>query len=190
MRGSPGFSGELGNYCDTSLCCTTVYYWIMGVVTSTCKAMSCALGIVGKSRIVLKDDQLMAIKHVYTARMCLYGYRQIRQVPGTHVWVFPFVFIPHIHFGKAEATYCNCIPYRIFLRAVICKFSIRISMNYMEDIAELLAHAQTVDTRSTSPIFVERLGTGLDIFKLITMWTCTYYICIIVVLLTISGWSC
>ena len=42
-------------------------------------------------------------------------------------------------------------------------------MNYMEDIAELLAHAQTVDTRSTSPIFVERLGTGLDIFNLITM---------------------
>ena len=33
MRGSPGYSGELGNYCDTSLCCMTVHYWIMGVVT-------------------------------------------------------------------------------------------------------------------------------------------------------------
>ena len=35
-RQLPGFSGELGNYCDTSLCCTTVHYCIMRVVTSTC----------------------------------------------------------------------------------------------------------------------------------------------------------
>ena len=33
MRGSPGYSGELGNYCDTSPCCMTVHYWIMEVVT-------------------------------------------------------------------------------------------------------------------------------------------------------------
>ena len=36
MSGSPGFSEELGNYCDTSLSCMIVYYWIMGVVTWTC----------------------------------------------------------------------------------------------------------------------------------------------------------
>jgi len=24
VHSSPGFSGELGNYCDTSLCCTTI----------------------------------------------------------------------------------------------------------------------------------------------------------------------
>ena len=27
------FYGELGNYCDTSLCCITIHYWITGVVT-------------------------------------------------------------------------------------------------------------------------------------------------------------
>ena len=26
MRDSPGFSGELGSYCDTSPCCMTVHY--------------------------------------------------------------------------------------------------------------------------------------------------------------------
>ena len=30
--------------------------------------------------MALKDEKLMAIQHVYTARMHLYGYRQIRQV--------------------------------------------------------------------------------------------------------------
>ena len=38
------------------------------------KAVSCALCKVGKPRMALKDEQLMAIQHIYTARTCLYGY--------------------------------------------------------------------------------------------------------------------
>jgi len=40
------------------------------------KAMLCAFGKVGKPRMALKEEQLMAIQHVYMARMCwyLYGY--------------------------------------------------------------------------------------------------------------------
>jgi len=33
QRGFLGFWGELGNYCDTNLCCMTVHYWITGVIT-------------------------------------------------------------------------------------------------------------------------------------------------------------
>ena len=55
--------------------------------------------------MALKDEQLMAIQHVFLARMCLYGYRRIQQV---HMYkLFPFVFVPHIHFGKAEAAYLH-----------------------------------------------------------------------------------
>jgi len=32
------------------------------------KAVSCALGKIGKSKMALKDEQLMVIQHVYTAR--------------------------------------------------------------------------------------------------------------------------
>jgi len=72
MRGSPGFSGELGNYCDTSPCCMIIHYWFTRVVTSICssfnKVVLCALGKVG---MALKDKQLMAIQQVYTARTSL-----------------------------------------------------------------------------------------------------------------------
>ena len=109
------------------------------------KAMLCAFGKVGKPRMVLKDKQLMAIQHVYMARMCLYlyGYRQIWQMYE----FLPFVFMPRVHFGKAEvayrqatflhgvATHCNHIFYwiRIVLRVIICKFSLRILMNYTQN---------------------------------------------------------
>ena len=54
-----------------------------------------------------------------------------------------------------DAAHCNRIFYRIFLRVIICKFSLRILMKYTDNIAELLAHARTVDTRLSSPIFVK-----------------------------------
>ena len=46
MRGSPGFCGELGNYCyTTSPCCTTVHYWNTGDVyiykTQLCSTKPC-----------------------------------------------------------------------------------------------------------------------------------------------------
>ena len=55
--------------------------------------------------MALKDEQLMAIQHIYTARrrVCMatdkYG--------KYHPWDLPFVFMPHIHFGKAEVAYRN-----------------------------------------------------------------------------------
>ena len=70
------------------------------------EAMSCALGKVGKPRMALKDEQQIAIQYVYMARTCLHGYQQIWQV---HMYEFlPFVFVPHIHFGKAEVAFCHC----------------------------------------------------------------------------------
>jgi len=36
------------------------------------------------------------------------------------------------------------------------------SMNYTDNVTELLAHAQAVDTRCSSLIFVEHLGTRLQ----------------------------
>ena len=51
-------SGELGNYCGTSPCCTTIRYSITGVITSRGR-MSYAFGNVGKPKIVLKDKQLI-----------------------------------------------------------------------------------------------------------------------------------
>ena len=77
MRGSPGFCGELRNYCYTSPCCMTVHYLKHG----SClylqdaavfnQAMSYALGTVGKPGMVLKDKEP---HRTYIARMCLYGY--------------------------------------------------------------------------------------------------------------------
>jgi len=80
--------------------------------SSFSKAVSCALGKVGKPRMAPKDEQLMAIQHVYTARTCLYMYGFL-----------PFVFVPRLHFGKSEAAYrhrglasyvstrCSCCNY-------------------------------------------------------------------------------
>ena len=49
------------------------YIYIYMQPSSFDMAMSYALNKVGKSRMALKDEHLMAIQHVYTARMCLYG---------------------------------------------------------------------------------------------------------------------
>ena len=58
------------------------------------------------------------------------------------------------------ATHCNRIFYQLFL-CVICKFSLRISMNYKKNVAEQLAPVRTVDTRCSSVTFVEHLGMRL-----------------------------
>jgi len=70
------------------------------------KAMLCALSKVGKPRMAPKDEKLMAIQHIYMARTCSYSYQRIRQV---HMYEFlQFIFMPYIHFGKAEAVYHHC----------------------------------------------------------------------------------
>ena len=42
----------------------------------------------------------------------------------------------------------------VFLCVIICMFSLRISMSYMENVMELLVRARTVDTRHSSLIFL------------------------------------
>jgi len=62
------------------------------------KAVSCALSKVGKPRMALKNKQLMLVPHVYGKDVFVW-------LPtGTYVYLL-FVFVPHIHFGKAEVAY-------------------------------------------------------------------------------------
>jgi len=86
--------------------------------------------------------------------------------------VLPFVFVSHIHFEKAKAAYCHhrlghrttvvhgvaahCsrIFHPIFLHITIHYFSSTITMNYTENVMQLLAHARTVDTRCSSLILL------------------------------------
>ena len=56
------------------------------------------------------------------------------------------------------AAHCNHIFYQIFLHVIICKFRLRISMNYMENVAELLAHVQTVDIKALLSNFCQAPG--------------------------------
>ena len=145
------------------------------------KAMSCALDKVGNSRMALKDEQQMTLQNVYTARMffflynslccfsCLYGYRQIRQV---HIYgsyrlysCLASTLKRHkrlIAIANVQATFLHSctlpsyvLPNNLFLRVIICKFGLCISMNYTESVAELLAHARTVHTAGVLGIFID-----------------------------------
>ena len=166
----PGFCGELGNYCDTSPCCTTVHDRSRYIYMQLNKAVSCALGKIGKPGMALKGTQLMAIQHVYTARTCLYGYQQIQQV---HEF-FPFAFVPRIHFGKAEVasrlasyvpTWCSC-TLQSYILPNIPWYYLQVQVMYHDELyrecSGLLADAWIVDTRCSSPIFVECLETRLE----------------------------
>ena len=110
MHGSPGFSGEHGNYCDTSPCFTTAHYWIMGVITSRSSSVrSTKLYRMPSVRLESQEwhwrtnnsnTARLYSKHVFvwlptdTAARQVYTYE-----------LLPFVFVPRIHFGKAEEAY-------------------------------------------------------------------------------------
>ena len=122
------------------------------------KAVSWALGKVGKSTMALNDKQLMAIHctaHLYGK--CVFVWLPT-DTASTHVRVLPFVFVPRIHFGKyrsgipplpfAElqatflqrvAAHCNRIFNRLFLRVIIY---LHILTNYIDSVAELLMHTR------------------------------------------------
>ena len=76
--------------------------------------------------------------------------------------------------GISPSWTCKLRLYMVQLRiaiayipnVIICKFRLCISMNYMENVAELLTHARTVDTKRSSLIFVKRLGMRLCSFKI------------------------
>ena len=145
------------------------------------KAVSYALSKVGKPRTTLKDKQLMAIQHVYVEKTCLHGYWQT-QLQGKYVHTYeflPFVFVPCIHFGKAEAAYrhhilasyssARCsymLESHILLNISLC-YLLSMSSAYVSqwiirriNVVELLMHAQTVDTRCTSPTFLSAWERG------------------------------
>ena len=104
----------------------------------------------------------------YMARKCFVWLPM--DTASTHVL---FVIVPRIHVERQKwhtaiadlqamvlhdvATHCHCIFYQIFLCVVIYEFSLPISMNYTENVIGL---AWTVDTRCSSPIFVEYLEWG------------------------------
>ena len=70
------------------------------------------------------------------------------------------------------------IYFTVYFSVIICGFSLRILMNYMK-VTETLVHAWTVDTKSSSPIFVKCLETrllGLVMHDLCTYCT-LYYVC-------------
>jgi len=97
------------------------------------------LGKVEKPRMVLKDEKLMAIQHIYMARTCLYGYQHI-YIWQVHMHEFlQFIFVPRIHLERH-----------------------RVSINYTENVVDLLMHTQTVGNRHSSPIIVKLLGMRLQ----------------------------
>ena len=89
--------------------------------------------------MALKDEQLMAIQHVfwqgcvciatdrYSQYTCINSYCSYSSLAST--------------FSAGSALF------------IICKFSLCISMNYTENATELLVHVQAVDTRHSSLIF-------------------------------------
>ena len=54
---------------------------------------------------------------------------------------------------SAWCSYSLLVYFTEYFCVIICEFSLRISMNYTENIMVLLTHVQTMDTRCSSPIF-------------------------------------
>jgi len=85
------FLGNLATTVYNIPCSTTVHYCITGVITSTrCTA-----------RIVLKDEQLMPIQHIYNGKDVLVWLTDT----ASCCMVLLFVSVPRIHAEKAEAAY-------------------------------------------------------------------------------------
>ena len=106
MCGSPGLSGELGNYCDTSTLPNHKgrYNYMQPSLFNKCSINPCCAPLV---RLEAKNGTEGRKTDGNTAR--LYSKDAFVWLPtdtaSTHVWVLPFVFVPHIHFGKAGAAY-------------------------------------------------------------------------------------
>ena len=85
-------------------------------------------------------------------RMCLYGYQQTRQV---HMYEFLlFVFMPHIHFGKAEMAYCHCGLASYVSTWCSCAHCTHLDGLYGKCSRSTCACAHNVDTRCSFPILL------------------------------------
>ena len=108
------------------------------------KAVSHAHGKVGMPRRALKDVQLITIQHIYTARTCLYGYRQIWQVHMHESYCL--YFVPYIHFGKAESAYrhhrhasygsawCSCTLQSYILPNISPCYYRQVQLTYLDEL--------------------------------------------------------
>ena len=143
------------------------------------KAMSCALDKVGNSRMALKDEQQMTLQNVYTARMfffsiIVYAVFLVCMVTDRYGGIYGSYRLYSclastlkrhkrlIAIANVQATFLHSctlpsyvLPNNLFLRVIICKFGLCISMNYTESVAELLAHARTVHTAGVLGIFID-----------------------------------
>ena len=63
------------------------------------------VGKVGKPRMALKDEQLMAIQYVYTQGCVCMAIDRYGQYTCMSSYRSGSVFVPRIHLGKAEAAY-------------------------------------------------------------------------------------
>jgi len=91
------------------------------------KAMSCALGKVGKPRTALKDEHLMAIQHTCSGKDMFVRLQTDVASPLLHTYEFlPFVFASRIHFGKAELTH-------ILLTIYLCYY-LRVQLTYLDEL--------------------------------------------------------
>jgi len=106
------------------------------------KAVSCAFGKVGKPRTALKDEQLIAIQHVYVCMAtdrydkytCMSSYRLYLCLASTsekQKWHFIIADL-QATFLHGVAAHHNRISYRIF-------FCVMNFDEFMENVAKLLA---------------------------------------------------
>ena len=113
--------------------------------------MSCALGKVGKPRMALKNELLMAIQHVFTARTCLYCYQQIWQI---HMYEFYHLYSclastlerqkRHIAIMDLQAvsTWCSC-TLQLYILLNISPCYLQVQPTYLELCRECSRTART-----------------------------------------------
>ena len=149
MSGSPGFSEELGNYCDTSPCCMTIHYWFTGVNTSTCSLVrSTKPSRVPSVRLESQEwhwrpnNWWQYSTSIQQGRVCMATDRY-----GKHTCInLPFVFMPCIHFGKAEVAYhhrglasyvftwCSCTLQSYILPNISPCYYLQVQVTYINEL--------------------------------------------------------
>ena len=95
--------------------------------------------------MALKDEQLMAIQHVYNGKDMLRVCYWIQQIHTSYDFS-PFVFMPGIHFGKAEASYqhhrlgndgstwSSCTLQSCILLNILSVVYLRVQLSYLDEL--------------------------------------------------------
>ena len=119
------------------------------------------------SGMVLKDEQLMAIQHIYN---CKDVFVRLPDTASCYM-VLQFVFVLRIHFEKTEATYCHdrfghrttvacawCSS-RIFLHNISPCYYLLFQLMYCDEFYGE-CNGWRVDTRRSSPILLSAWERG------------------------------